>query len=252
MTVLRCLLVPMVLSGCVGGADVFHVQDAEPTECQRPVGPPSHTGLEWVSEGATTGDGLSQLCVPRLEVQPGGIVDCELLERLPSSGPSSRCEALPGRVHVRTEVGPSGALREVCELQQIGDSEGVGWRYETTAALGDDSEVRLNCGDDSQRLAFVGFRATAGGVLDWICTPEHPEDTNGLGDVCGPGIEGWARDCGMVRPPAPGDPLQIWCDSAIGRCGVRCTSDADCEAAGFPGERCAERGFCVTRSCAAP
>lgn len=248
MTYLRSLLAAILLSGCVGGTNVFEVRDAGPIECERPPGALTHSDTVTVETSPVPGDGLTGLCVRPLQVLPDVGVDCVLLEWLPGTGSATECEALPGRTHLRTELDESGALRQVCEIAQLEEGESVGWRYERAADLGSESDVAVICGMNGQRIAFVGFGITNHALVYVECAVSEPELSNALGSGCHTETTG---SCGGMRPPT-GEPILLWCDMPDHRCTVRCTTDADCANAGFPDERCAERGVCVITSCSEP
>jgi len=180
------------------------------------------------------GDALAYSCIARpMHADATGLVTCEVLEKLPTTGDVTRCEQLAdqGRVFSHLEDGA-----EVCTVTQVTEAgEGAGWLYQ------DGTEgVQRACGDDGQAVAFtLGAEATRDAVLRIECAIKHEydgheSDVPEIGSACRTDA-----DCG-----------DMVCDPESLTCQAGCETDADCEASHV----CHPRGdggvtICVNPTC---
>jgi len=201
---------------------------------------------------------LNQSCLPRrLNREADGSVACDVITVLPEAEMS--CDAMPG---ARPQMQSGAPVRSeglpVCVIEQVVPEDrtpgapppaDVGWYYDTFTG-----EAMASCG--GQRIAFT-VQPPTGAVVRLECYQSVQETGEGVtvGTFCDPDGAG---DCDG------GDGLT--CDPIQRTCGVACTADADCRAAGLVGYRCDDRprgqvdssqfagdatpyGFCVNPTC---
>jgi hypothetical protein len=182
------------------------------------------------------GGWLSGTCLPRpLHPNPEGLVPCQVVETLPTTGAATRCAALAdrGRTFLRMD-----GVREVCEIRQVASPGELGWFYEELAPGSDD------CRDRPQRIAFAeGASPGDGAVVRLECI--EPVQ-NVVGGRTAPGFGtacGTSDDCAGTTIP------NLFCDPVSLTCQQGCTTDASC----FLGLLCdAGRGAGVPAVCVNP
>jgi hypothetical protein len=184
-------------------------------------------------------DALSGLCLPRpLNRRADGTVTCEVYELLPAAGgtaPVTTCEAA-GLERVAIEESSAGP-RELCLVPQIRPGEaGVerGWYYDDTS-----EEVRRNCAanESPQRIAVSLLESHRGAELRLGCAQTVLPSSDGLaqlGTFCTPFAPAGPENlCPMGVVPSMSTEHHFDCDPVERTCGVSCSSDADCNAAGL-------------------
>jgi len=111
---------------------------------------------------------LGGACLPRqLNPDADGNVDCDVLEVLPNTGPTTHCGDLPHPTAydlLRTEVASDGTMREVCRVHQVGRAgagTASGWVYDDDT-LGSFSNLPMGC---TQRIAFSQLDPVTGAEI---------------------------------------------------------------------------------------
>ncbi len=222
-------------------------------------------------------DALKGTCLPRaLNRTAEGTVACNVVEVLPTEGDYTRCEQVPGREFLRTEVDEEGNQHEVCTIAQLApggwtgsgtprselsEPSGQGWYYDDFSP-----EVTNKCGNNPQRIVYTtGAEPKTGTVVRLECLQNvsgSKQDSPELGEPCqNPDPMGPSWVCSDYRPDgerASGG-NGMFCYTPTNTCQMACTSDADCLAANLGGYRCPTMGemeelglserFCINPTC---
>jgi hypothetical protein len=193
-------------------------------------------------------DALGGACLPRdLNPDAEGFVGCKVFEILPPSGEFTRCEGLPGRVPVGPIQDSTGVTRQMCEVEQVGPARAAagvpGWFYEEAESPAPGSDIRMACGESGQRIRFTIDPITNSDIRLECLQAVQPGGGAGGAITVGAFCDPAADLCGMGRAPNRTTPLA--CDPADRECGVPCTVDADCTAAGLLGDVCDTRPWRV-------
>lgn len=191
-------------------------------------------------------DALRGACLPRaLNPRGDGTVGCSVVEVMP---PGSTCTG-PGLTFLRTETSESGVERDVCEIDQLAPAVGTtntvqGWYYDDASP-----EVEALCrgGDSAQRIAFSLLDPPRGAEVRLNCAQAILPTSEGvaqLGSFCAPfAAPGPENLCSMGEVPSRSPDHELSCDPLLRSCGVRCTSSADCAAAGLLSYVCDDRAM---------
>ena len=225
---------------------------------------------------------LGAACLPRqLNVEADGSVDCDVVAEMPEG---VGCEALGAAGEVRLDTDGNALFTEdgnsICTIfqrvptreQKMAGTEPSepGWYYDDYTM-----DVQSNCGTaviQGQRVAFTSeppsgatvrlecFQSVQSGgenvmraQVGTFCDPESPPSAESSDpNPCGGGVDPAGRD------------NVVQCDRVTRACGVPCTNDSDCRAAGLVGFVCDTRplnevdeslmstephNFCVNPTC---
>lgn len=227
------------VAGCTAGVEVFELQEEE---CSHDVPSP-----ELVVEARFSDEPfvLSGFCIPPgVRLDADGLADCELIERLPATGPTTSCDALPGRVFYEIQIDEAGDERQRCRLPRA-TATTAGWSYERAAEGASDSGVATQCGADGERITFNELTFVSFSDVEVRCAYVDGAVGNTLGTPCD---ESRVWGCGYLYERGF---HFLNCDLDRGQCGLPCTTDHDCAAAGLTEDRCAAHGFCVPAMCPA-
>ena len=187
-------------------------------------------------------DALGGACLPRrLNPDDAGFVECDVLETLPTEGPTTRCDQLQGRTLIETDTA-TGA--EVCRVAQVSGSDtdgsgfveqdeatGPGWFYDDFT-----TDVLDRCGDGTQgsgqRISFVrDFEPVTGTQVRLECLQPVINALQNQVDVDSP-CPNPGESC-VAGGDAPGLPgvtcaTDLTCDNETRTFEIVCASDADC------------------------
>jgi len=187
-------------------------------------------------------DVLGGACLPReLNPDADGRVACDVVEVLPAAGEHATCAGLAslGRELVRTEVDEAGRTHEVCRVVQTPATGGVapagpGWFYDNFSG-----DVMTRCAATPQRISYTaGAEPKTGTEVRLECLQPVQNTEGGLAIVdissaCTPGTD---TTCPGTESRCARD---LTCDTELRTWQKLCTTDADCEADGLMGYRCA-------------
>jgi hypothetical protein len=191
-------------------------------------------------------DALGGQCLFRpLNPDAGGLVNCDVLERLPVGKTCSELEA-KGRVLLRTE-GKGEELREVCRISQLSalstgeaettDRAGAGWFYEydlddtASGAGGEPTDLENRCGQGSRRISFTeGSEPDTGSQILLEClqsVQESAPEDNDVGGFCTePGAT--CAQGGQYDGKPCLAPVDLICDPKTRLWQVPCANDSEC------------------------
>jgi len=193
---------------------------------------------------AKIADALDQGCLERPLVRDAlGEVSCSVVEELPAG---MRCADLESIGREPSPLRLTADGREVCRVLQVpveGDTvpAGLGWYYDDFSP-----EVRSQCVDRTQRIAFTGGAVPPSGtVLRLECLQALSDVSEGVGV---------GFDCGddaSVCTGARADVLErfpqgLVCEPNTNTCQPGCESTADC-----PGGYTCHQNLCVNPTCEA-
>lgn len=203
-------------------------------------------------------DVLGGTCLPRsLNRDSSGLVNCDVVEVLPSEGEITRCDQVPGRVFLRNETDDLGLNHEVCEVTQLGLGEpGDGWFYESVDMPAPGSDIADRCPPERpQRIAFS--RPPATGTTVRLECLQTVTGSDGMDLAIGSGCDPAADPCGALSDRA--DLRDTWtggfaCEEVSRTCQPTCTGTEQC-AGGYV---CADANpddefdatYCVNPTCA--
>ncbi len=205
---------------------------------------------------AKIADALGGACLPRaLNQQADGTVGCDVFELLPAAGGSATmtsCDSV-GLERVGTEtftrVDNSTFTRELCVVPQVPPVEAgvnAGWYYDNASP-----EVIEACGmtnETPQRIAFSLISPPTGAEVRLNCNQAILPPSEGvaqLGTFCNPGTTPGEPGNLCVMGMTPSGNTNFACDSLARTCGVPCTSNAECTAAGLLSYVCDTRARSV-------
>jgi hypothetical protein len=206
---------------------------------------------------------LGGACLPRdLNPNAAGIVNCDVVEVLPTTGDILSCDQVPGRVSIGVDPDTGGALCRVTQLSPDSNGDGVGdmipggegWYYDNFTA---DTLMPTNCGADGQRISFTVPPVTGTEVRLECLQPAGSGGTGGIADVGTPCVPDGAGGPSCEENGAIGDQRcarRLACDPVSRTFLTPCGSDAECTEADLAGYRCAvtldpPRPFCINPTC---
>jgi hypothetical protein len=179
-------------------------------------------------------DVLGGTCLPRaLNPDDMGLVDCDVIEVLPTEGEFTTCDSIPGRTFVTTETDAAGT-HDVCRVTQLpftGGSAPIdpGWYYDTS------DEVRMRCPDTPQRITFTSGNEPRTGTLVRLECLQPVQASMGpsfldIDSPCTPGTDSVCPAGGTLGDKQCPRDYELSCDMITRTWERTCSSDANCAA----------------------
>jgi hypothetical protein len=198
---------------------------------------------------------LTGACLPRkLNPGPDGKVACDVVEIKAANSQNPNCDPAKGREARLPDRKVLGTNRVVCRMTQVTGPTGggEGWYYDETS-----DEVRQQCKDNPQRIAFTGqanpdpgaqakfecFQPVAAGVD----MEDKDEDAVNLG--CKPNPADPSAASGDDKCRARSSLVPLIC--VAGTCQIACERQSQCPNGWTCTRDKDNRGFCTNPTCPA-